>query len=903
MKKIIALLLSAVMSVVILPINVTASEKEAPESAQISGIDEIREQSYSTDTFASEDGYKIKTTADKPECFDLRHVDENGVEKSYITPVKVQNPYGACWGFGAISAAESSILSSGIAGDYDVNTLDLSEKQLAWFAANAIADKTNSQYGEGAVFKKGYTVQDRYNIGGGTGFATNLFASGIGPIEEDAKTEDGYIFAYRGKNGEVNSEYVTWVDDEGNEHSGVRKTSYSDEDDWAMPEKYRFSHSYQLRESFLLPNPVNDDGEYNPEATDAIKEQLLNKRAVSISFQATHSVAGEDTSETKDYTMSENWAQYCDIPAQNHVVTIVGYDDNYPKSNFVKDNQPPGDGAWLVKNSWGSDLNDFPNNGYAHWGLYEGQDIPGSDYKATSKKHTGYFWLSYYDASIYGPEAYIFENSDPDIIYNQHDYMVVAEYGEYATKSVNKMSNVFTAKQNEELRDISVFTVTPGTKIRYQVYLLAENAQNPEDGVCVASSDEISFDFGGYHRIALNSEKPIYLCKGQKYAVVVCERTPGGKYSLSFGINDIEPRHDSNPRLFHSVINKGESFLYIDGKWRDMSDKEMLDMLLADENGFVWNKCADNFPIKAFTAPSPSDGAYLVVTNRNKYNITESITLRKTEEMPLLAQFKGAVDELESFNPGIVWTSSDPEILSVNTVEGNSFKAIIKGNKPGTVYLTVDTGKYGKRVIRVNVRKFEVISAGFKENIQFVYNKKQKRPKLDYVSAETEDEYETESNLKRGRDYTITYFDNVRCGRATAQVNGIGEYGGVVENNEVFLNLSFIIVPARAKIKKVTKNGRKLKVKFKSQKASGISGYVVTCKEVGSKRVITKKVKRSATSAVIKGLKKGKTYKVKLRAYVKTYDKDAVYNEEWDCYEPGYAEHFGKASKAVKVKI
>ena len=42
MKKIIALLLSAVMSVVILPINVTASEKEAPESVQISGIDEIK---------------------------------------------------------------------------------------------------------------------------------------------------------------------------------------------------------------------------------------------------------------------------------------------------------------------------------------------------------------------------------------------------------------------------------------------------------------------------------------------------------------------------------------------------------------------------------------------------------------------------------------------------------------------------------------------------------------------------------------------------------------------------------------------------------------------------------------------------------------------------------------------
>ena len=900
-KKLIAILTAVIMLISAIPYGTVVFAEEPQEK---SGIDEIKEQSPNIDTFAQEKGYKLKTKSVKPAAFDLRHVDENGTEKSYITPVKVQNPYGTCWGFGGIAAAESSIISSGLSDGEDASTFDLSEKHLTWYAANAIADKSNSQYGEGAVFKERAYPQDYYNIGGGTGFATSLFASGVGPVRESTATEEGYLFAYRGKNGEVNSEKVTWIDDEGNEQSGIRKTSYSDEDDWTLPEKYRFNHEYQLRESYLLPNPINDDGEYNPEATEAIKEQLLNKRAVSISFEATHSVAGEDTSETEDFRMSANWAQYSSTGSQNHVVTIVGYDDNYPQSNFVKGNEPPGDGAWLVKNSWGSDLNEFPNNGYAHWGLLEGQDVVGSSYTATSKKHTGYFWLSYYDASISGPEAYIFEKSDNDIKYNQYDYMVVADYGEYSTEAQNKMANVFTAERNEELREVSLFTATPGTKATYSVYLFAEEAESPEDGVCVYTSEEKEYPFGGYHREKIDAEAPVYLCKGQKYAVVVEEKTPSGKYSLSFGINDVNPKHDSNPRMFNSVINKGESFLYIDGKWLDMADKEVMDMLLEGTEDNGWNKCADNFPIKAFTSSSPSVGAYIVVTNRNKYNVSK-IDLKLNDEMLLLAQFKGATDELDSYNPSIKWEVSDPEVLSLETVDGNDFKVNIKGKKAGVVFLTADTGKYGKRVVKIEILKPEIITAEFDENNRnYVYTGKAIEPELARIAAEATDgseEYVT--NLLKDKDYIIEYDNNVRCGKATATVRGIGEYVGVIENNEFFENLTFTILPAKAKINKVTSVNDTLKVEFVSQKDTGIDGYVVTCKESGSKTVKTKKIGASATSAVIDGLTKGKTYEISLQAYFNAYDNHAIYNEEYDDYEGGYKDFFGEASNTVKATI
>ena len=48
----------------------------------------------------------VRAAKDLPETFDLRNVDG----KSYVTSVKNQYPFGSCWGFAAIAAAETSIL-------------------------------------------------------------------------------------------------------------------------------------------------------------------------------------------------------------------------------------------------------------------------------------------------------------------------------------------------------------------------------------------------------------------------------------------------------------------------------------------------------------------------------------------------------------------------------------------------------------------------------------------------------------------------------------------------------------------------------------------------------------------------------------------------------------------------
>ena len=94
------------------------------------------------DVFAFENSKERKTlraeAEDFDDAFDLR-------AQGTVTPIKQQNPFGACWGFSAIAAAESSLLASGMAQPDD---LDLSEKHLAWFAANALPDLKAYKEGE-----------------------------------------------------------------------------------------------------------------------------------------------------------------------------------------------------------------------------------------------------------------------------------------------------------------------------------------------------------------------------------------------------------------------------------------------------------------------------------------------------------------------------------------------------------------------------------------------------------------------------------------------------------------------------------------------------------------------------------------------------------------------------------
>ena len=64
----------------------------------------------------------------------------------------------------------------------------------------------------------------------------------------------------------------------------------------------------------------------------------------------------------------------------NHAVVIVGWDDNYDKSNFLQ--KPKNNGAFLVRNSWGTN-----DHGY-YWVSYEDNQLyQHIQFKIMKKQH------------------------------------------------------------------------------------------------------------------------------------------------------------------------------------------------------------------------------------------------------------------------------------------------------------------------------------------------------------------------------------------------------------------------------------------------------------------------------------------------------------------------------------
>lgn len=189
------------------------------------------------------------------------------------------------------------------------------------------------------------------------------------------------------------------------------------EADWGLNENvsrtfedtgYRVSDLVWLDEPSVFSEEIAD-GEskltfdhFDAEANDDIKRALIETGAVEVGIAAEQSLP--DDAGTGEFTNYNEWCQYNDTdPYQaNHVVTIVGWDDDYPASNFVgsASSEPAGNGAWLVKNSWGSAQMYAADTGYhSYWAAPWGLPLSDGDIDP-DKNGSGFFWVSYYDRSL-----------------------------------------------------------------------------------------------------------------------------------------------------------------------------------------------------------------------------------------------------------------------------------------------------------------------------------------------------------------------------------------------------------------------------------------------------------------------------------------------------------------------
>jgi C1A family cysteine protease len=173
----------------------------------------------------------------------------------------------------------------------------------------------------------------------------------------------------------------------------------------------------------------------------------------------------------------------------NHAVTIVGWNDTYPASKFSQ--TPPGNGAFIIRNSWG-----------------------------TSFGESGYFYISYYDPYIG------MENNVYDVLAATTDFTAVYQYDQYGVTATLSgsgatyyQSNIYTANANATIAAIGFYTLLPSTSVDVSIWSSPVGA-NPASGARIGNLTGVVEALAGYHTVSVAS-LGAQAQSGQKFSVVL----------------------------------------------------------------------------------------------------------------------------------------------------------------------------------------------------------------------------------------------------------------------------------------------------------------------------------------------------------------------------------------------
>ncbi len=186
---------------------------------------------------------------------------------------------------------------------------------------------------------------------------------------------------------------------------------------------------------------------------DNIKRAIIEYGAITTAIKS----VGEP------YYNAKTGAQYYNNESDvscNHVIAVVGWDDTYSKNNFLI--TAPGDGAWIVKNSYGSK-----------------RGVEGFDY------------VSYYDLTLFTEISmgYLFNNTEAYDANYQYDFGGDLELNK--TSGVT-YRNEYTCVEESYLSAIGSW-FEKDSPFTYKIYVNGELKLNDTD----------KSPFTGYHTVSL----------------------------------------------------------------------------------------------------------------------------------------------------------------------------------------------------------------------------------------------------------------------------------------------------------------------------------------------------------------------------------------------------------------
>lgn len=445
----------------------------------------LMDSSLYSDNFA--DYTSVTVTNDAPSVEIPARYDAR--EYGLISPVRDQGTLGLCYSFSLATSLESGYRSLNNGAD-----IDLSELSLGYFARNKVHVDPLSNTLKNASYSTNYI--DSVNFEGGL---NHILGSGnvVGNIGLCDESDAPYNL--------FNRDFET--------QGLLDSTYYPDSSLNFGNDKYMLSGYTYISMS----------------DTDLVKEYIMKYGSADANIYM----------DTQYYDYIHNSLLTKSSTNINHAVNIVGWDDNFPKENFLI--PASNDGAWLFRNSWSDD-----------WG------------------EDGYFWVSYDEKSILCFPAIFYDLVDkPADIDHTYQYISSAVTSTL-TMDVSTLSTSiqYDMKQNELIKKIGFFG-TAYTDVDIKIYKNPSIDGNPESGTLIGTGSS-TFDFDGYKQIDVDEkyENSLHVLAGDVISIVT-ELTNNQSANLTLYVN-------ANELVYSNFINNeyiasNTYFIKEDSTWADFT--------------------------------------------------------------------------------------------------------------------------------------------------------------------------------------------------------------------------------------------------------------------------------------------------------------------------------------------
>lgn len=345
----------------------------------------------------------------------------------------------------------------------------------------------------------------------------------------------------------------------------------------------------------------------------------------------------------------EHYQPASDPTDPNHAVAIIGWDDN-------RVTQAPQPGAWLCRNSWGS-----------NWG------------------NSGYFWISYYDKhATQHPEMGAISYIDVDTLFFDtvyyHDY-----HGWRDTKiDSDKGFNHFIAQDSILIKGFNFYTAADSVDYSLTVFG-SFNAGALGDTIVTVSGSE---HHQGMHTAIV--EEPIVINKNQNFYVCLSLSDGGQPFDRTSEIPVLLGAVNSKTTVA-STASAGESYFYDGSQWQDLQTygdtaswvgtANLCIKVLADKyvnSVAIHNVWPENIKIEMY--PNPSTGL-----------ITVTFTAQEQEQI--------SIDVYNTVGQKMM------NLANTQFAKGKHSHTYDIGNLPEGVYFIGITNNAAKKTMKVILNK------------------------------------------------------------------------------------------------------------------------------------------------------------------------------------------------------